>query len=481
MAELVEILNPLINSFQQPAIVIHSDGVILSANSEYTIHLKPVILPAHFDLIIDRLKNCSSVNFQFCLELSQAGKFTATATKVDSSSSSIWVISFLLVEENSWKEQYERLEKMYGSFIENNFELIIHTSEDDQWLFFNVLAIQSFGVQQQNMDSIYGGVTLFEEIATYERLKQKIVSDGKMERETVFFKRVDGTRLTGLVNGYLANDIKGSPVLVWIILDISDRIEYEDRLQLKTDQLEKLNLQMEKFLYSTSHDLRSPITSILGLVNLLRMETRDKIVLDYIQKIEATAHKLDKTIKDIMIYSKNNYQRTTSERIDFEPLVWKVWNSYRKNPNLRKISLEVSIQGNAHIYSDPERMEIILDGLLSNCINFYDSNKSKPFVKIEITSNQHEAQLLVADNGIGIGKAYIENIFTMFFKATHLSKGAGLGLFIVREAITQLHGTVHVQSEIGFGSVFKVIVPNDPKGRLINRKMQLLHTASSVH
>jgi signal transduction histidine kinase len=314
---------------------------------------------------------------------------------------------------------------------------------------------------------------IFEDVQIYHDLKAQVHQVQRLTHKKVFFKRPDGQRLTGLVNCQRYNDEKGVPMLNWTVLDISDRVEYEERLQHQNEQLAKVNSQMEKFLYSTSHDLRSPLTSILGLVNLMRLETRDKPILDYVTKVEACATKLDKIIHDIVTFSRTTYQRTRSEKIDFEPFIWKVLNNYREEPALRKINIQVSVEGESQFYSDPERVEIIIDNVVRNAIHFFDSNKSRSFLQIQVVLSDKNAQLEFADNGIGIGQQHLENIFTMFYKASYVSKGAGLGLYIVKETISQLQGNITVESEIGFGSVFRVTIPNDHKGKLINRKLHL--------
>jgi len=246
---------------------------------------------------------------------------------------------------------------------------------------------------------------------------------------------------------------------------------------LRREELLRLNLQMEKFLYSTSHDLRSPITTILGLANLLRMETKDSLVLDYVSKIETSANKLDKTIRDIMTYSRTAYQRIKSQRIDFESMLWKIWQLFGNEKAFIKINITIQVTGDSAFYSDTQRIEIIFDKILENAIHFYDENKASPFVNIQVSVNDERAQIEFIDNGIGIPKAYTDHIFTMFYKASHISRGAGLGLFIVKETTARLKGKIQVESEIGFGSVFRITIPNDVKGKLINRKIHLQESA----
>jgi PAS domain S-box-containing protein len=249
--------------------------------------------------------------------------------------------------------------------------------------------------------------------------------------------------------------------------------------ETQTLLFEKVNGQMEKFLYSTSHDLRSPITTIMGLVQIMRMEIKDETVRDYISKIEKSANKLDKTIKDIMTYSISAYQHLDSQRIDFKRLAWEIWNGQSDHDAFHKIRMEIAVKGEAVFFIDIKRMKTILTKLIDNALQFHDVNKALPFIRIIIAVESEQVTLEVADNGIGIGASYLNEIFTMFFKASHISTGAGLGLFLVKEAMAQLRGEIEVESEIGFGSVFRIIIPNSHKGKLMHRKMLLMNPKST--
>ncbi|GHN02706.1 hypothetical protein WSM22_41950 [Cytophagales bacterium WSM2-2] len=372
------------------------------------------------------------------------------------------------------KKQVLLLRNLYRSFVDNTFEIIFRSSpESDRILFSNKLFIQSFGFPSYKEAKGYLLEDAFEKKEDYQRLKAKLLSENHLHQVAVHFKKLDGKRLVALVNAQTQINERGHLVFNWICLDISERVESESNLEQKNIQLTKINNQMEKFLYSTSHDLRSPITSIMGIVNLLRMETADAMVIEYTAKIESSAMKLDKIIRDIITFSKTTYKNIHTELIEFDVIVWKVINAHRSDENFNRIRIEVTIEGDSRFYSDLERMEIILDNLIRNAIQYTDTNKVRPFLNVRVISSPDHATIEVHDNGIGIARQNFSQIFNMFYKGTVQSKGAGLGLYIARESAEQLGGTISVESEVGFGSVFKVFVPNSPKGRLINRKRKL--------
>lgn len=383
----------------------------------------------------------------------------------------MWVASSQM--EIVLHQKISSLKNLYRSFIDTSFELIFRTSLSGTIMFANRLFLRSFGFE--NYRKIKGSSIqlLFDDPSYYEHLQKQLLESKRVSSETILFHRADGTVLTALVNCHLYHDEAGGTVLNWTMLDISHQIESENALKSNNDQLAKVNRQMEKFLYSTSHDLRSPITSILGLVNLMRLESKDVSILDYVAKIESSTMKLDKVIRDIMSFSRTTYQRLTSERIDFNLLIWKVINGHRTDPAVSKINFEVKTSNVFPFYSDAGRIDIIIENIIRNAIHFYDVNKSRPFIQVNISTGKLNVRIEIIDNGIGIGQQHIDHIFDMFYKASHLSKGAGLGLYIVKETIEKLHGTIAIESEIGFGTVFRVSIPNDHKGKLISRKLQL--------
>lgn len=376
------------------------------------------------------------------------------------------------------RKQVSRIRSLYRSFVDNTFELIFRSTFNDQIQFSNKLFIDTFGFNDFKKAKGYNIQELFEDRGDYEKLKIRAIRDLNVHEMVVNFRSLEGKRIVALVKIQIQNNEHDEPMINWTALDISERVIFEQNLEMKNQQLAKINHQMEKFLYSTSHDLRAPLTTIMGLVNLIRMDSKDNLLVEYADKIESSTHKLDKIIRDIMSFSKTTYKNIHSEKINFEELIWKIVNSHCADEHFGKIKIQVSVIGKNLFYSDTDRIEIILDNLIRNSIQFVDTNKTHSFINISIFDSAESVSIEIHDNGIGIAKQYFDSIFNMFYKATLHSKGAGLGLYIAKEGIEQLGGSISVNSEIGFGTLFKVILPNSAKGKLINKKQQLNQSSS---
>jgi len=115
---------------------------------------------------------------------------------------------------------------------------------------------------------------------------------------------------------------------------------------------------------------------------------------------------------------------------------------------------KVNIKGEGKLYSDPTRLQIIFNNLISNACRYSDLAKNESFVEINITHSADSTQIEVSDNGIGIAPRYMDKIFDMFYRATNTSDGSGIGLYIVREAIHKLGGIINVDSKLGEGTAF---------------------------
>jgi nitrogen-specific signal transduction histidine kinase len=230
------------------------------------------------------------------------------------------------------------------------------------------------------------------------------------------------------------------------------------RIEKRNAELHKLNSELDRFVYSTSHDLRAPLASILGLVNLSRLEDKNKD--HYINLIEKSVKKLDEFINEIIDYSRNARLSLEPTEINFDKVAHSAFEDLEYLDHENKLSKTISITGSSPFYGDKTRIGIIVNNLVSNAIKYCNPNVSQPFVKVLITYNAKQAIIRVEDNGIGISEGQLQNIFKMFFRGSDRSKGSGLGLYIVKETVEKLGGTITVQSQLDKGSIFEVILPS---------------------
>ena len=228
-------------------------------------------------------------------------------------------------------------------------------------------------------------------------------------------------------------------------------------IQKMNVKLRKVNSELDSFVYSASHDLRSPLASILGLIMLARKDQEN--IESYLDKIQLSIEKLDEFIGEIIEFSSNERKEIIKENISFGELVNKVIADlyYLNESGKIKIILEISDKEN--FISDKRRIEVVLRNLISNALKYADSTKGQPYVNISITTDASEAIIKVTDNGIGIKSEDVKRVSKMFYRATETSTGSGLGLYIVNEIVEKLKGHLEIQSEYAKGSTFSIKLP----------------------
>jgi PAS domain S-box-containing protein len=246
-----------------------------------------------------------------------------------------------------------------------------------------------------------------------------------------------------------------------ITLDITKRKHYEAALMASNEELQKSNDELDRFVYSVSHDLRAPLASMLGAIEYSMSETHDKEAHYYLELIRNTAMKLDIFIQDILDYSRNARAEIKKEKIDFEELVSELSHNLKFMSMAKNgVAINVRVTGDAPFYSDSSRVNIILNNLVSNAIRYRDPNAADPFVEIRVRQTPSNAVLDIIDNGIGINPKFHDKVFDMFFRVSKRSEGSGLGLYIVKEALEKLDGTIAMESAPGKGTQFHIVLPN---------------------
>lgn len=240
------------------------------------------------------------------------------------------------------------------------------------------------------------------------------------------------------------------------------RKKAERTLRRQNEELIKINKELDSFVYSVSHNLRAPLMSVLGLINLVQLENknRDNTMNDYFQMMQQSVHKLDDTLKEILDYSRNARSALDVSEIDIRRLVEESFERFKYIEGSEEITKSVEGGEKIPFYTDTYRLSVIINNLVSNAIKYRDVHKDDNHLRVTINVTDRELLLLISDNGIGISADYIPRIFDMFFRASERSDGAGLGLYIVRETVEKLRGTIEVESEVGKGTSFKITLPN---------------------
>lgn len=251
----------------------------------------------------------------------------------------------------------------------------------------------------------------------------------------------------------------GEPVVtVGSIIDIHERKMAEEKILRQNELLAKANTELDQFVYSVSHDLRAPLSSILGLTNVYRLTDQVSEKESIVRFIRERANNLDGFIREILDYSRNSRTLLRCQPVNLLQVVSEVLNGLTYMQGFDSVEMRIDIPAELLVSTDRERVKVILNNLVSNAVKYSDATKSS-FVSLQASADADQFVLQVRDNGIGIREEFHKQIFEMFFQAHDHARGSGLGLYIVKETVQKLQGSISLQSEYGVGTSFTLILP----------------------
>ena len=229
----------------------------------------------------------------------------------------------------------------------------------------------------------------------------------------------------------------------------------------KNLSLEKTNEELDRFVYSTSHDLRAPLASILGLINLTELEDEEipPNIAKYLQMMKERVNSLDGFIQDIIDYSRNSRVDIELSRVNFSKLIDDIILHNRYLENAQKVKITANINFNKHLKLDRNRIARVLNNLVSNAIKYNDMSKDNPTVNINAILDNNTLIVTVVDSGKGIRDEIRDKVFNMFYRGTDKAEGSGLGLYIAREMVQKMKGKLEFTSQAGKGASFTVSIP----------------------
>ncbi len=264
--------------------------------------------------------------------------------------------------------------------------------------------------------------------------------------------------LNVLGNKMAALDLFGSADLLLISLMGMSMVMWF--LEDERHKLNAENKELDSFLSSTSHDLRTPIASILGLTYLGRIELQEEKARTFMNIIEERIKKLDLIISDILNLSRSKKIDVKIEDLDLRELIEETTADLKFNKGASSIFLDYQAHPSHTFKSDYNQVKIILSNLLANAVKYHNLDQPNPFIRVSFKRVRHVVEIAVEDNGRGISKENVPKIFDMFFRASEDTEGTGLGLYIVKEALNKIKGIIFVDSELGKGSKFRIVLEN---------------------
>ncbi|WP_017729850.1 ATP-binding protein [Nafulsella turpanensis] len=238
-------------------------------------------------------------------------------------------------------------------------------------------------------------------------------------------------------------------------------VEQREQLRATNNELRIKNIELDNFVYRSSHDLVAPLKSLKGLINVAQLEKEIGNQEIYFRLMHSSVDKLEDFIKSIMEYSSNSKKELVKENIDLNLILDCIFEDLKYYKRIEKIDLIRNIEEGTRFCTDSKRLKIILSNLITNSIKYHNYQQDKPTIEIKSQLKDEDILIHVIDNGRGIEEAYLPNIFDMFFRATDSAEGSGLGLYIVKDTVKKLGGEISVASEYRRGTTFTLRFPRE--------------------
>lgn len=298
------------------------------------------------------------------------------------------------------------------------------------------------------------GVDFFEEIRISYPLPVRILLTGYADIESTI----------GAINkGNIFRYVKKP----WTEGDVISAIDEANKfymansmLTIKNDELQKAYNELNKFAYSVSHDIRGPLTGILGAINIAREIDNIDEIKEMLFLMEKSLNKLDTYILSMHDYYSLQRGELKISEINFQELLEELKPLYSVHAKVNNIEFNVNIQQEEEFRSDKGSLKMILSNLLSNAFKYQDKTKENKTVEVIIEVKNNQAVVYIKDTGVGILGSHIGEIFNLFYRANSQEVGSGFGLYNVKSALLKLNGHIEVNSVMHQGSTFKVIIPS---------------------
>ncbi|RAW03177.1 PAS domain S-box protein [Pseudochryseolinea flava] len=389
----------------------------------------------------------------------------------------------IFVNNITQRKEYESIIKSMNAnlsaVIENTSDRIVSLDKNYRYILFN--SAHAAAMKRLFGRDIKLGDSFVEIIPPHlgESAKQDIDRALRGEQFTLETELQHGTSIEATYNP-IYNDAKKVTGAAIFVREISERkrIEVmmkhlneelihqnnqlamqEEELKVTLEELSERNFELDQLMYKTSHDLRSPLSSIMGLVNLARIDQADGHQTGYLNKIEDRIKKLDEFIRSMLNYARVNRVELSYENVDLRAIIKSCLKELEYLENFHDVHTTIDVVGDdSMMVTDPLRINIIFSNIISNAYK-YTNPEEACYLNIRIEPLPALTRITFSDNGIGIKEEYLDKICNMFFRATERSQGSGLGMYIVQQALEKLHGTLKIESQYGKGTSIIISLP----------------------
>jgi PAS domain S-box-containing protein len=363
----------------------------------------------------------------------------------------------------------KRAEENYRSIFNNSIDGIFQSTDDGRFITVNPAMARIYGYDSpedmlRTVNDI--GAQIYVDAEQRRDVRQRLASGEKLIGHETLEYRKDGSTFWSSMTAQAVMDGDGK-VLYYegTVEDVSPRKQAEMEREKLIGDLESKNTELERFTYTVSHDLKSPLVTINGFLGYLEQDAAsgnmERLKKDT-NRIQEAVNKMQRLLNELLELSRIGRMMNAPQTTSFDGLVREALEIVQGRLNERNVTVQV--QPNLPvIFGDKPRLVEVMQNLLDNAAK-YMGDQPKPYVEIGQRGDDHGKPIFyVKDNGMGVAPEYHERIFGLFNKLDAKSEGTGVGLALVKRIIEVHEGRIWIESELGHGSTFLFTLPSQPK------------------
>lgn len=351
----------------------------------------------------------------------------------------LYDINELAIDLNNNITGYQTEREKLNYVLENIAQGIVAINKNKDIFFINQFAVELLNMHDNEVKNL-------NEIIKDKSIVDKIDNAMKLNRFSKFDIKERNM------------DIEINVIPILNNKNISALIKFEDVTDIR-----KIEIEKQDFFINASHELKTPLTSILGYSELLiSMNAKDKKEdkkTDFIKRINFEALRMKELVLNMLTLSRMeaNWQETIDEKIDIKDIILNVFESNRIKSEKKNINIDLEIES-AIIIANKEKITEVVNNLVDNAIKYTDEGGN---IKISLKNNGDKATFTVKDNGCGIENKYLNRIFERFFRVKNEKylkvQGTGLGLTIVKNICAHYNADIYIESEKDRGTEVSVV------------------------
>ncbi|MFB6272445.1 MAG: PAS domain-containing sensor histidine kinase [Salinibacter sp.] len=396
----------------------------------------------------------------------------------------IYAIYSDITERKHMEEKLWRREEWLRSITQNISDGIFRSTPEQGLVYVNQAYVDMFGYDSaEELYEIDSG-EMYARPEERERLAQIENEEGSLDGIEIEFQRKDGSTFIGLVNSTMVQDENGDPLYYdGAVTDITERKRREQALQEAKEEAEEANRLKSAFLANMSHDIRTPLTSIIGFAEAIgnaldRIPTEDvssspnvptgsfEEVKQFAHLIERSGQSLLETLNSVLDLSKLEAGSAdlTLEPVDGAEEVRETAELFERRAAEEDIELETDVEeGPLWTQADRGALKRVLNNLLSNAVKFTDPGGC---ITVRAYGADDTVTFEIEDTGVGIDPEFLPHLFDAFEQESRSPdqshEGSGLGMAVTKKLVDRMNGSIDVESELGEGTCFTIELPSAP-------------------